>query len=160
LPEPQLVEERRFGEARYTFRQPEKYLPFSGNVGNNVELALSPLVPNTIQVKSNTGSFDIDLSQINVPLLEIETGAAKISVGYGAVSSNKTYLKTTAASITLLFPIESQVEIKIDSAAKNLNLDESRFVKNGNTYKTNGFEQASSKIQIEISGSAANIEIK
>jgi hypothetical protein len=160
LPKPEIVEDRRFDEAKYTFKQPEKYLPFSANLGNSVDLSLSSLLPNYILVRGNAGVFSLDLSSLNVPALEIETGAAQIEIIYPKASNNKTFIKTAASKITLKIPNESEADIKVASVVENIKVDQKRFTKNGDHYSTAGFAGAQSKLQIEISGQASSVEVK
>src|SRR3990167_5009756 len=65
LPKPEIVEERKFDEVKFTFTQPEKYLPFSSNLGNTIELKLSPLIPSNFFIRASTGIFNLNLEKLN-----------------------------------------------------------------------------------------------
>ena len=160
MPKADITEERRFGEARYIFTQPEKFLPFSGNLGNTVDLKLSRLIPNYLYLKANTGVFDLNLENLNIPQLEIDSGASQVTISYAKNSNNKTYIKVVAAKVLLKIPPELQAQIKTDSVLKEIKIDEKRFKKEANQYTTAGFASAANKVQIEISGSASSIEVK
>ena len=151
LPKADITEERRFGEARYIFTQPEKFLPFSGNLGNTVDLKLSRLIPNYLYLKANTGVFDLNLEKLNIP---------QLTISYAKNSNNKTYIKVVAAKVLLKIPPELQAQIKTDSVLKEIKIDEKRFKKEANQYTTAGFASAANKVQIEISGSASSNEVK
>ncbi len=160
LPKPEIVEDRKFDEAKYTFTQPEKYLPFSGNLGNTVELNLSPLVPTYLFIKGNAGVFILDLEQLNVYQLEIDSGASQIDISYNKVANTKTYIKATAAQIRLKIPTDLEAQLKIDSLVKDIKLDSKRFTQKENIYTTANYGNVTNRIQIEISGSASSVEIK
>lgn len=160
LPETEILEERRFGEAKYNFNQPQRYFPFSDNLGNSVKLKLSRLIPHSLYLKSTTGVFDINLESLNIPLLEIDSGASQIEIRYAKNTINKTFIKATAAKITLKLPTELSVELKIDSAIKEVKINESRFRKKENSYISLNSNPSNGKVQIEVSGSASSVEIK
>lgn len=160
LPKPDIVEERKFGEANYSFEQKEKYLPFVGNLGSTVQLKLSRLISNSLLIQANTGVFDLNLEELNVPLLDIDSGASQISISYAKNANNKTFIKTTAAKVTLKIPIELQAEIRTGSVIKDIKIDGKRFKKQDDSYSTAAFAGAVNKVQIEISGSASSIEVK
>ena len=160
LPKPEIVEERKFDEVKFTFTQPEKYLPFSSNLGNTIELKLSPLIPSNFFIRASTGIFNLNLEKLNIAQLEIESGASQIDINYGKTASTRAFIKVTAAQIRLKIPVELQAQIKLDSVVKEIKIDSKRFTKNENTYTTAAFDGAANKIRIEISGSASSVEVK
>lgn len=159
LPKPELTEEKRFGEVKYTFKQPSTYLPFSDNLGNTVELKLSSLIQHNLYINSTTGVFNFDLENINLSQLEINSGASQISIKYNRNGTSKTFIKTTAAKISLKIPKELEAQVKLDSKIQNIKVDDSRFKKQNQNFLTAAFDAAVNKIQIEIVGSASSLEI-
>lgn len=160
LPEPELSEEKRFGEAKYTFKQPEKYVPFAGNIGNSVDLKLSRLIPIFLSLKANAGVFDINLENLSVSQLEIETGTSKVSINFSKTASTKVFIKSAASQIVLTIPTEVQTQIKLDSVVENTKIDQNRFRKENGTYTTANFQTVTQKLQIEIIGSASSVEVR
>lgn len=160
LPEPEILEDRKFDEVLYTFRQPSTYIPFSANLGNTVDLKLSRLIPNHLFIKSTTGVFDLNFQDLNIPELEIETGSAQITISYSATSSNRTFMKSAATKVILKIPNGLAARIKTDSVVKEVKIDEKKFKKQDNTYTTVNFEGSTVKAEIEITGSAASVEVQ
>jgi hypothetical protein len=156
-----MTEEKRLGEGNFNFEQPsQKALPFLNNLGNTVNFSLSTLVPMEIEVRSTSGVINLDLTKIKVDLVEIEGAASQITINFAKDYSTKTFIKTSAGLLKLTIPKEAAASLKTDSVLKNINIDQNRFSKEGNTYRSLNFEQSAVKTEIEVSGQAASIEIK
>lgn len=162
LPAPKFNEDRRFGEAKYTFVQEgEGKIPFSGNLGNTGTFNFTNLVPLELTFNSNTGVFDLNLTNLHVSLVEIDSTAGSATIVFAKDFATKVFIKTQAAVIKLQLPTEVGATVKIDSSIKSLNIDDKRFKKiDANNYKAINYDQVSIKNEIEISGSAASVEVK
>ncbi len=162
LPIPTLADERRFSEAKYTFSQAEQNkIPFSNNLGNSGVFNFTNLIPLEMLFKSTTGVFDLNLEKLRVSYLEIDAIAGSSTVKFAPDFSTKTFIKSQAQTITLKIPKQTEASIKVTSAFKALNLDQTRFKKLDETfYKTISFDQATVKVEVEIAGSASNITVE
>lgn len=160
LPKPLLTDELRFGQAKYTLSQPEKYIPFLNNIGNSVDLNLSRLIPFEISIKSNTGVFNFNFTDLKIELLEIDSTAGQINITFPKASSSKAYIRTSASLITLTIPSESGSSIKTNSSLRSIKIDDKRFSKKEQIFQSNNWESALNKIQIEINGQATNLEVR
>ena len=161
LPAPTLTEEKRFNEAKYTFFQEEKNkIPFSNNLGNSGSFKFTTLIPLNFLFKSNTGVFDLNLEKLRVSELEIDATAGSSTIKFAPDFSTKAFISSQAQTITLKIPKSAEVAIKVTSAFKVLHINASNLKKVDDTYyKTANFDPATTKINIEIAGSAANIEV-
>ncbi len=161
LPKPTLSENRHFGEAAYKIVQTErKQVPLSNNIGNSGEFKLTNAVPLELVFKSNTAVLDLNLKKLRVSALQVDSKAGSINVIFPKDFSTRAYFLTQASLIKLTIPKENGVSLKIDSSFKSLKLDSERFKKfDKANYKSTNFDTSQIKIEIEISGSASNIEI-
>lgn len=162
LPVPNFGEEKRFGEAKYNLIQADTTnIPFSSNLGNSGNFSLTRLIPIELSFKATTGVFDFDFTKLRISLVEIESEAGSTTIKFASDFSTKAFIKNKASVIKLEIPEEQAASIKIDTSIKTVNLDKKRFSKIDETfYKTANFDQATTKIEIEISGSASSIELK
>lgn len=160
LPKPKLGEENHFGQVKYTFLQPQKYIPFLNNLGNSASLEVSRLIPHEINIKSNTGVFNLNFTDLKIDLLEIDSAAGQIYINFSANSSTKAYIHSEAGIISLQIPSGVGASIKTDSTFKSFKIDEKRFTKANSIYKSSNWGTAISKVEIEISGQATALEIK
>ena len=160
LPKPEIKEESLFGQTKFSFTQPTKEIPFLNNIGNNVNLKISQLIPYDINIKSNTGNLNLNLTEIRIDFLNIETGAGKFSFELSAKYSSKVYIRASASLISFKIPNEAGVSFKTDSNLKQINLPDSRFERIGGIYKSKNYEISANKIDIEVSGPISSVEIK
>ena len=160
LPKPEIKEESLFGQTKFSFTQPTKEIPFLNNIGNNVNLKISQLIPYDINIKSNTGNLNLNLTEIRIDFLNIETGAGKFSFELSAKYSSKVYIRASASLISFKIPNDAGVSFKTDSNLKQINLPDSRFERIGGIYKSKNYEISANKIDIEVSGPISSVEIK
>lgn len=160
LPKPDLSEEKRFGEARYSLTQPGTNLPFSNNLGNTVDLKLSQLITYSLFISATTGVFDFDFENLNINLLEINSGATSMSIKYQKKGVNKTFIRSTAANLNLELPSEMDAKIKIDSKINNLKFDKTRFEQADKIIRTKNFDTSLNKVEVEIVGSVASLTLR
>lgn len=161
LPAPNLKEERRFDTAKYTISQEDSgEIPFSKNLGNSGVFKYSTLIPIEFSFKSNTGVFDFNFEKLKVTFIAIESSAGSIKINFAKDFSSRVFIKSTASLIKFKIPENLGASIKTDTTIKSLNLSEKRFAKNATgSYQTINYEKSANKVEIELTGSATNIEI-
>lgn len=160
LPQPDIEEESKFGQTKFSFKQSSKEIPFLNNIGNNVDLKISRLIPYDIYLKSNTGNLNFNVGDVRIDFLNIEAGAGKFSFELSPRYSSKVFVKAGAAIIFFKITDEAGVSLQTDSNLKQLNLPSSRFEKKGEVYRSRNFETSVNKVEIEVSGPLASVEIK
>ncbi len=161
LPKPNLTEEQHFGEAQFTISQSSKdQIPFSNNLGNSGIFSLTRLIPLELNFKGSTAVLELNLEKLRISFLDVETEAGNIDIRFAKDYSTRAFLKTKASLIKLKIPENTAASIKLNSSFKTLKIDSNKFKKiDSNTYKSTNFDQASNKIEVEISGSVSSIEI-
>jgi hypothetical protein len=159
LPKPEVTEEEQLGTGVFTFNQKgQKTLPFLNNLGNNLTFSLSPQVPFEIKTKTS-GTLDFDLAKVRVDFLEIENSAGAINISFAPDHSTKVFIKTTSSPVKLTLPEKVAARVKTDSEDQEIVLDEERFDKSGQTYRSIDFEVARDRVDIELSGKAGKVEV-
>jgi len=158
---PKITKEENFNRAIFTINQntQKTALPFISSLKNNVDIKLTKQIPLEIIFKTGASQGTIDLNNLRVDYLEIDSKASSLKLIFGNQYSCRAVLKTGASSIEVVVPKEIAAKIKVDSKIKNLSID-SRFKKEGSEYKTTDFDKAFTKLEIEISALAGTITIK
>ncbi|HEY4694393.1 MAG TPA: DUF5668 domain-containing protein [Candidatus Nanoarchaeia archaeon] len=161
LPKPALKEDKLSGEGSYTFSQSSpKGLPFLSNLGNSANFELSRLIPLEINLKVTSGVLILNLSNLKVDLIEVESAAGQVNITFAKDYSTKVFIRTNAGLVSLTIPPEVAASIKTEANFKAVKLNESRFPKVGDTYKSPDFTAKPFKVEVEISGQAASVEVK
>ncbi|OGY22267.1 MAG: hypothetical protein A2126_03485 [Candidatus Woykebacteria bacterium GWB1_45_5] len=157
---PKISKEEVFGKGVLTISQEgQTSLPFVSSLKNNTQLALSQQIPLELLIKAGAAAGNIDLSNLRVDYLEIDSKATTLKIIFGKLYSTRAVLKAGAASLEIQIPPEIATRLKVDSKVKNLSVPP-RFEKNGAEYKTKEFDKAFTRLDIEINAAAGTITIK
>jgi hypothetical protein len=159
--EPKITKEEDFNQAIFTINQDQQKspLPFISSLKNDAELNLTQSIPLEILFKTGASSANLDLNNLRVDYLEIDSKASNLKISFGNQYSSRAVLKTGASNIEIQIPKNLATKITVDSKIKNLSID-SRFKKDGGEYKTSDFDKSFTKLEIEISAIAGSITIK
>jgi hypothetical protein len=133
---------------------------FGGPPGDvNWDLHLSPDVPMELKANLGAGNSVLDLTQLNVTNLDVNSGAGNTTVrlpeSAGALSAN---IDGGVGNITLGIPDGVQARIGVNSGLGNVDVD-NRFTKDGDAYVTSGYNAASERVDIDLKVGVGNVEI-
>jgi len=158
---PSLSLDSAFGQGIFKIKQPfiSNNIPFFSSLRNHVKLLLNPQIPVQLQIKSGASQENLNLSLLRVDDLEIDSQASSISITFGNQYSTKAKIKTTASNIEIKLPPAVEGKIKVNSKVKSVNIP-SRFKKNQDEYKTEGFDKASIRVDIQIEALAGSVTVK
>ena len=134
-------------------------LPFISSLKNNTELLLTNQIPLEIQINTVASKEQINLDNLRVDYLEVNSQASDLDIKFGKFYSARARLKTKASNLKISIPKEIEARIKIDSKVKNLTIA-SRFKKEDGDYKTRDFDKVFTRIDIQIESIAGSITIK
>ncbi len=158
---------------------------------NNVEasnpwqIGLNQQIPTDLKLWLNAGTSDLDLSELTLTHLSVESNASKTTLilpegEYGAsletnAGSMVVTLPTTgqqeidvdvsAGSLTLYLPENGQARLEVDLSLGSFSLDNGRFTQlstdNGHeVWQTAGYEDAEDHIDLTIDASAGSVTVK
>jgi hypothetical protein len=157
---PKISKEEIFGKGVFTVTQEgQTSLPFVSSLKNSTQLSLSQQIPLELLIKTGATAGSLDLNNLRVDYLELDSKAANLKISFGRLYSSRAVLKTSAANLEIQIPSEIATRLKIDSKVKNLSIP-SRFEKSGDEYKTKDFDKAFTRLDIEINAAAGSITIK
>ncbi|MTI46767.1 toast rack family protein [Sporosalibacterium faouarense] len=122
--------------------------------------------------KENMESFEIDVNAGNLEVyglgdagpeeIEIDVNAGKIALEFGENIDKdmEISIEGNASQTTLDLPDSVGVSIEKRSTLSSLDIDESEFIKGEDGYKSNNYESAKYKIDIEVRGTAFNLTVR
>jgi hypothetical protein len=118
----------------------------------NIEL--SPKIINSIKLDYGASNAEIDLRNLKIEQLEINTGASNTEITFGKYPT-KTSIETGASSVVLKFPKDIGVIIKIKNglAIKNFN----RLKKEEGNYISDNYDLKKQNIEVEIEAGVSEI---
>ncbi len=136
------------------------WTPFDYPRGLVWSLNLTREIPLMIEVHTGASESDMDLSQLRVTELRLETGASSTRVtlpeqaGYTRVR-----VSSGAASLNLQIPSQVAARIEVKSGLAGINIDQNRFPRTGNLYETPGYASAANRADIFVETGVASVDI-
>lgn len=124
--------------------------------GGSWDLSLSPVVPLEITVKSSSGKNNLELASLDIPKLKLDLGKTQTSL---QLANKKAQIQITATSgsITISPPSDAAVKLKI---AEGTSVDiATRFIKIGEGYQSDGYDNAKEPIEISVNPGSAKLTV-
>lgn len=144
-----------------TFNSSIDGLNINDNNQRDVNLNLSTKVNYKFDISAGAIDGLIDFSNLKVDYLKISTGASKLDLKFGdtgIVTNGK--IDCGAAKVTLIIPENVGVNIKLDGVAMNTNFMGSGLLLDGKNYKSQNYDSAKTKIDLDISTAAGSIQLE
>ena len=117
-------------------------------------------IPTDIRIDGGASVFDLDLRELNVQSLNVEAGAADIDVVLPAQAGRTTAeFSIGAADLDITVPAGVAAKIDFEGGISSLDIDESRFPKQGDHYVSPDFESAANRVTIKIEAGVSDITI-
>ena len=140
--------------------------PNSGNYGNP-RISNHPITDNESECLPHEA---LDLREVQVQRLELNSGASKVLVRlptHGAVSAT---MSTGATSLAVEVPPEVAAHIRVDGGLSRVMIDEQRFPRVRSEglpglafqreYRSLDFDSAANRVDLRISAGAAGIQVR
>jgi hypothetical protein len=124
-------------------------------------LALSPEIPLRLSFDTGASESRLDLSELRVTELRINTGASSTEVTLPAQAGHtRARITAGAAAVKVSVPGGVAARIRGHMGAGALNIDPARFPRRGNVYESDGFEAAANRVELEVEGGAGEISVR
>ena len=133
--------------------------PWNWGVNSRWELAVNRDVPLWLDVKTGASESRLDLRELKVRELRLDTGASSLDVelpGSGQITGR---IKAGAATIRIHLPESMAVRVRANLGAATLNVRGQRFQWGNNAYQTPDYETNPNRVDLDIDGGAASITI-
>jgi hypothetical protein len=124
------------------------------------DVALNPEIPIALTLNVGANKSILDLSDMNITDLKLETGASDTRLTLPARGRFHADFDLGAASLEVIVPDGLSARIRASIGAASLNVNESRFPRNGNYYQSPDYDTAANTVDMTIDAGAASIKIK
>ncbi len=142
-------------------RMMENFPGVLGTTGFSWKIGLTKKIPLTLKVESGASDTTLDLRELKVTDLKIDTGASSTRVILPAkAGSSNVKISAGAASIDVTIPDGVAARIKLSTAISGNKVDNNRFPWNGSVYESADYETAKNKVDIKIDSGVGTVDIK
>ncbi|MFH1634128.1 MAG: hypothetical protein ABIG63_08970, partial [Chloroflexota bacterium] len=124
------------------------------------EVGLNPDIPLTL--KLNTGASDtrLDLTDLQVTELRIDTGASATEITTPAnVAYTKVIVKSGVASVKLSVPDGVAARIRVTGGLMSASVNKDRFPRVGKYYQSPDYETASRRVEMNLESGVGSISV-
>jgi hypothetical protein len=137
------------------------FIPFLGPDGWSWRFRLSNDLPMTLKFASGASSIDLDLTDIKVSHLKLETGASSSKIVLPA-HAGKTLFKVEggAASFDIRVPEGVAASVRVLQGASSVRVDEKRFpVTSTGVYQSPDYDTAQNSVEMLLETGAGSFNI-
>ncbi len=142
------------GGAQYLF-------PWNWSQGRPMDwdVSLGRGVPLALELKAGANDATVDLSELTVTDLRVDTGASKTELTTPRAGRTAARIKTGASTVRVRVPEGVAGRIKVSAGLTTVKVDETRFPRSGDRFASPGFDDAENRVDLEIDAGAANVEV-
>ncbi len=136
-------------------------IPFLGpHNAINWDIALNSQIPIALKLNLGANKSILDLQNMNITNLDVDTGASDTKVTLPANGRFKADFDIGAASLEVIVPASLSARIHASLGAADMKIDETRFPRNGSYYQSPDYETAANTVDMSIDAGAASIKVR
>lgn len=137
------------------------WLPWRSDSDREWTVLLHPDVTGEFNLDGGAGKFDIDLSNTQIVLFDMDIGAADFDLTVPAnAGSVEGSISAGASDIRVVIPEEVAARIDNDSGVSSVDIDRDRFPKSGDLNESPDYDDAENRIDLTISAGASSITVE
>ena len=134
--------------------------PWGTTGGFSWQIYLNPEVPFDLTLKTGASETRLNLTDLKITNLFLDTGASSTSISMPAHAGyTKATVHAGAASVDIRFPQNVAGLLHIQTGLAGININNTRFVQNGNTYKSPDYDMATDKVELNVEAGVGRISI-
>jgi hypothetical protein len=135
--------------------------PFFGpRIQFDWDVALNSQIPTALTLNVGANKSTLDLRDLNLTDLKLETGASETRVTLPANGRYHADFDLGAASLEVTVPDGLSARIRASVGMAGVSVDESRFPRSGGYYQSPDFDSASNSVDMTIDAGAASIKVR
>lgn len=147
-----------------TLSVPGNFFPFPFSWGFNGldwHVAINQSVPITLRLGSGAEEARLDLVDLQVSEIIVETGASSTHINLPE-NAGYTHFKVSsgASSTVITVPQGVAARIRTSSGLASINVARNRFPKSGSGYQSSEYDTAQNKVDIEIETGVGSVDIR
>jgi hypothetical protein len=142
-------------------RTPQQFWAWWPGESLDWDISLNRDVPISLKIDSGASASVLDLSDLKVTDLDIDTGASSTELTLPANAGNTHVdIDTGASSLKVTVPAGVAASIRVKSGIASVNVN-SRFARiDGNLYRSDDYNTASNRVDMTIDAGVGSIEVR
>jgi hypothetical protein len=151
---------RLTGPGRVELEQDTRYgLPWLARA-SNWTVGLTSEAPLDLRVDAGASRAILDLRDLRVRSLELQTGASETRILLPrAAGATTVRAQTGAASLTIEVPLGVAARIRTRLALGSTQIDQARFPASSGGYESPGYATATNRVEIDVQGGVGSLRV-
>ena len=142
---------------------PQVMLPWSWGPrgGLNWDVQLNPDVPLRLKMETGASESKIDLSELQVEEVEVQTGASDTELTLpAAAGSTRAVVRSGVAAVRIRVPSGVAVRIRAEGGLAGISVDRDRFPRQGKVYESPDYDSAVNKVDIDVETGVGSVDVR
>jgi hypothetical protein len=123
------------------------------------DMALAPGLPIDLEIRTGASRVRLDLTGLDIVTLTLKTGASDVEIILPDHGRSRTSISAGAADVRLRVPAGVAAAVHNRSALAGFSIDETRFPRAADGYRSADFDGADDRVEIDIDGGVASFSI-
>ncbi len=138
------------------------FLPNWGRLGGlDWAVGLNKDVPLELKLETGAGRSHLDLAELKVTDLKLETGASETRITLPANAGfTRVKIEAGAASVDINVPGGVAARIRTQSGLSSIRVDSTRFPRSGSYYESPDYASAANKAEIDIETGVGSVNVR
>jgi hypothetical protein len=142
---------------------PNLFFPGMWGTGHTLDwtFGLSSEIPLALDFDTGAGEAQLDLSDLQVTDLRLDTGASSTNLTLPANAGHtRVKISAGAASITVRVPSGVAARIRAAGGLSSINIDRDRFPREGGVYRSPDYDTAENRVDLDIDTGVGSINVR
>ncbi len=152
------------GRAVFSLKAQSVSIPFwvpSGDVSDYWNIRFTPRIPLEMHVDTGVGKVAMDLSDLKVTKLDLETGVGETIITFPAAAGlTSASIDTGIGGVTVRIPDGVGARVHVSQGIGSVRVDSKRFTRSGDDYTSTDYHTAENRLDLEIDGGIGSITIQ
>lgn len=123
-------------------------------------LRLNGDIPLSLAFETGASDARLDLSELRVTNLELETGASSLRVTLPARGGHtEARIEAGAASVSVHVPPEVAARVRLKGALASIEVDQARFPRTGRLYQSPDYGTAENRVDLEVEAGVGSLKV-
>ncbi len=156
------VRSRREGDRlSVKLRNPPGFWTWNPGSSLDWDIQLNPNIPLQLEINSGASASTLDLTDLQVTDLELETGASSTEVTLPAhAGQTRVKIESGVSAVKIYVPQGAAARIHAQAGLSAIHVDESRFPsQGGNIYQSPDYATAANRIDLDIEAGVGAVDI-
>lgn len=129
--------------------------------GLSWDMTLHDDIPLALTIETGAASANLDLTRLQVRELVLKTGVSSTElVMPAAAGRTRARIETGVSSVNVRIPDGVAAQIRVSSGLASVDVDRQRFVPNGLGYRSEDYETAENRLDLEINTGVGSVNVR